>query len=474
MFADAGLATLSKRSPKHPAVQRYHRLRAFVSDGVTYPDEVELLREITGGLLDGLVWADVPSDKDYWSFIPSVDARERVRQSILDPEQFHDVIAEVFFWSWLREQIQSANLVEEVALPDIVVDRGSDLEVWAEVKRVRLGKNPERVGDVIKKANSQLKNANPERVGIVFLSIERAVQRVALDDRIPDDVQRYLHEVERKLASDTNRSVGRIVVSWDDFAVDTEPGRGITYTFRRRSETRTHGQPRGEVPLAVNVTHVEKMITISGEWPAETEEENSGHGPRLTLGNAVVGPRFREFNASWDGIRPQHALEALSEPDAVWHHQFRFGAGEQLLITRRVTGARKPFTMLLIVRLLGDGRREIGEAYRLYDDSDMDRQLHHHPLAAFEALISRYSIPFLFPSPFGSVSINFLRAARLPLPSADPRAVMQLVQLPAGVHALSGASLMRVVSGVPPVCEIEWLWFLDAERYRTDVRERLR
>lgn len=473
MFANVGLANLARRSPGHPAVRRYHRIGEFVKSGVTYPDEIEILREITGGLLDRTVWADAPNDGDYWAFIPDANAQERVRKAILDPEQFHDTIAEVFFWSWLQGQIQSAELVEEIGLPDIVVGRGSNGEVWAEVKRVRLGKNPKRVREVISKANGQIKKAQPEKSGVMFLSIERAVQRVSLDDRVPNDIQPYLEEVERSLASHVNRSVGRVVISWDDFVIDTEPDRGITYGFRRRSITREHHQPRGNVSLPGKITEVERSISISVEWPKEAEEKRSGHGPRLSLGNAVVGPGFREFNASWDGIRPQHALEAFSEPDAVYRYSFRLGSGEQLLVTRRVTVSRQPFTMLLVAHPLADGRQEIGDAYRLYDGPDTTWDLHHHPLATFEVLVSRYGVPFHFCSPSGWALIKLLWAARVPLPSASPDSFFRLCQLPPGVDALSGASRMRVVQGAPPVCEIEWLWFLDEKRYRADVRKQL-
>ncbi|WP_303903594.1 hypothetical protein [Thiohalomonas denitrificans] len=163
MFADVGLANLAENSPHHPAVQQYHRLNDFVRSGVTYPDEVEVLREITSALLDRSVWAVVPSGADYWAFIPNVNARKRVRENILDPDQFNDTVAEVFFWSWLHEQTQAAELLEETGLPDIVIAPGTHTEVWAEVKRVRLGKSPMRIAEVIGKANRQIKNAQPRK-----------------------------------------------------------------------------------------------------------------------------------------------------------------------------------------------------------------------------------------------------------------------------------------------------------------------
>jgi hypothetical protein len=473
MFADPGLGALAKRHPTHPAVQQYLRLGEFIRSGVNYPDEIEILREITSALLDRTVWADAPNNQDYWTFIPNKGAQKRVQDSLFNPEQFHDTIAEVFFWSWLKEQEPSAELVEGVGLPDIVVYRGTTKEIWLEVKRVRLGKNPKRIHEVISKANRQIKNASPEKAGLVFLSIERAVQRVALDDRVPNDIQPYLEEVERKLASGLNRSVGRVVVSWDDFVVDTEPGRSISYRFRRRSVTLTHCQPRARLPLPTSNTEIERTIDLSVKWPTEAEETRSGHGLRHSLDNVVVGPGFREFNASWDGIRPQHALEAFSEPDAVYRYQFRYGGGEQFLVTRRVTVTRKAFTMLLVVHPLADGRQEITDAYRLYDGQNGTKALYRHPLVAFEMLISMYGVPFLFISPSGPVLIKFLRAARVSLPNAAPSAVFQLCQLPQGVDTLSGAARIRLAQKAPPVGEIEWLWFLDEKRYRADVRKHI-
>jgi hypothetical protein len=155
----------------------------------------------------------------------------------------------------------------------------------------------------------------------------------------------------------------------------------------------------------------------------------------------------------------------------VLRYRFKGSSGEQLLMTRRVVTSKRHFTMLLIVRPLSDSRLEIGEAYRLYDGPADRSELHRHPMAAFETLIDRFGVPFGFPSPHGARTIvTFVQAARVALPDDDPMSLIKICSLPRGVNALSGTSSLRFVTRTPPICDVEWLWFLDADRYRSEVR----
>lgn len=473
MFADPGLEELSKADPEHPAVLRYQRLSEITSSAVTYPDELEVIRELTNAVLDRMVWAVPPDSEDYWSFIPDGAARKRVVRNIRIGAKYHDTVAEVFFWSWMLEQTQLADLVEEEGLPDIVVGRGTATETWAEVKRVSLDKNPARLREVLDKANNQLKRAQPDGAGIVFLSVDRPVERATLGDRIPSDVEPYLRQVERRLGSHVGTSLGRVVLVWDEFVIDSAPGQVLSYELRRRSVTREHRTPRGPLSIERDVTRVDRSVHLTGDWPEQGVSNKRPEGrSRVSLKEIVVGPGFREFNAEWDGIRPQHAIEALSDPDATFRYPFRLGPGHQLLATRRVTVSKEPYTLLLLVRPLAKGRSEIGEAYRLYDEVE-GHELHRHPMGAFENLISRYGVPFEIPNQKGTLRVKFVRTARIQVESTDPKAVMRLFPLPKGIDALSGAARFRVVDESPPVCEIEWLWFLDERRYRADVRRRI-
>jgi hypothetical protein len=152
---------------------------------------------ISSLLLDRLTWATGEIEKDILSRIPDPAARLQVRNRINDPEQFGDIMAELFVWGWFNQSGFEADLGEEEGKPDIAVRPPVDTS--AEVKRLRYRTPPRHVRSVLQKANRQIKRARPEGVGIVFVHVERSGSRASLDDRAPSDVQPYIDEAIREL-----------------------------------------------------------------------------------------------------------------------------------------------------------------------------------------------------------------------------------------------------------------------------------
>jgi len=254
MFADDHLDSLRSQVPAHPAVRTYDYLSAAAENRFRWEDAREIARAILTMTIDGATWARPPTSSDFWSLIEDTRARDLVRSRIWNPEAFGDVVAELFYLGWLKTEGFDAELVEREGLPDIRV-RTDRRNLWAEVKRVRIGTKASSIRKKLAKANQQIKNADPKGAGIVFVSLARP-DGASGSDEVPGDMQRYVDEVERQLASGYTRSIAQAIVTFDDWLEPTErPGAKVFFS-RRRSIVVNHPTPRLKLDLpdgAMNV-----------------------------------------------------------------------------------------------------------------------------------------------------------------------------------------------------------------------------
>ena len=250
MFDDPNLVGLRSRHPRHPAVDRFDLLTDLVSSTGGFPWEngSQMAGAIATMLIDRSTWASNTDSTDYWSFITDESVRNQIRRRIWNPQQFGDVLAELFCFGWLMTEGFSTLLVGKEGLPDLMLQLNTG-DLWAEVKRIRLGTQPTRVRKIIAKANRQIKRADPLGVGVAFISLARPVKHTGSDDRPPPDVQPYIDQVERQFASGHTKSVARAIVTWDDWIEHVNPLGVAVYTIRRRSVVLNHQTPRHELTL---------------------------------------------------------------------------------------------------------------------------------------------------------------------------------------------------------------------------------
>lgn len=263
MFDDPGLTALRTKSPHHPAVVRRDALAEFLPRRTRPVSELVQLAASLGVMaIDRQFWMRDASD-DYWSFLTTVGSANRVRQNIRDPADFDETIAEVRTWAHLRFRSVDADLIEEDGKPDIPVARHTPEETWIEVKFVHATTTDNGFRRVLKKANSQLREASSDGAGVAYLWIERPLDARELprtqgeadagrlpsgEDPPPPGVAERLAAVERALASGNFKSVGFVVVAWDDHGYIAD-GTGVTYFVRRQCLVREHPSPRGAVSL---------------------------------------------------------------------------------------------------------------------------------------------------------------------------------------------------------------------------------
>ena len=246
LLADPGLCALRRLSPFHSAVKRYDSISGYLAGtvGFRYPDETDLALEIGGVLLDASLPGDTITPEDVLKLIGDTDVLEQLRKRVANQRQFHDQMAAIACWNLLRANGVAPTLVEKDGLPDISVPVSSEETEWLEVKRIQKGSKPGRARKVIKKANDQIKRADLDGVGAVFMQIERPQQSVVFDDSIPMEVNDYVKEVERELGSGGSKSVATVVIAWDDYMLIGDYPEPTMYVLRRRTIVRKHRTPR--------------------------------------------------------------------------------------------------------------------------------------------------------------------------------------------------------------------------------------
>lgn len=247
LFDDPGLRRLRQRQPLHPAVLRYDAMSATRQGCVRWPDDKDRITLAGVAALDALDMRHADT-KSAWDLVAEPEALRQIKTRLSVPEKFLDQFAVIRCWSMLSGLGIQARLVERDGFPDIRIDLGSD-ESWIEVKRIRLGTSFERVRRVLSKANRQLKKASPEAAGLVYLEVSQPIQVTGLSDAVPADVSQCVAETKREFGSGRSRSIGRVIVAWDDLAILGQPPEFTMFVFRGRSVVLDHPSARSVPPL---------------------------------------------------------------------------------------------------------------------------------------------------------------------------------------------------------------------------------
>jgi hypothetical protein len=247
LFGDPGLEELRARRPAHPAVLRYDAMSTVKQGGVRWPNDHERIIMAGVAALDSL---DVQESgaKAAWELMAEDETLRLIKTRLEPPENFFDQLAVIRCWALLSAQGVNARLIERDGLPDIRVELSSN-DTWIEVKRIRVGTAATRVRRVLSKANRQIKNTLSKASGVAYLEISRPIQVAALTDELPGDVIACVAEVKRELGSGSSRSVGRVIVAWDSFAILGKPPDMTMFVFRRQTIVLDHPSARSIPPI---------------------------------------------------------------------------------------------------------------------------------------------------------------------------------------------------------------------------------
>jgi len=465
MFSDPELTRLRSRWPNHPCVRRYDVIKQYVEDGrgLTFPLDEPLQIEMAEMIIDRSTWGAQPSDESFWHFIDDESVRTLIEARIRDPESYHDIIAEVFFWGWLRAEGVAATIIERESMPDLIIDADEQSPTYAEVKHLHEITPANHVRSVIKKANRQIKTADSEAAGIVFLRVSREGFTASLDDRIPSDVQPVLDEVARSLQVNMYQSVAKVVVAWDEYVSYGEPPHRTMFVFKRRFAVMDHPSPRSRPIVGARFEGGGITVITWVSYGPATASPPEEIFPSIKGKRAVVTQLFRQENELSDGVRASHAMDALLNPDGIERHDI--GSGSVILATRRITIVQPPYTLLVIAWQEEGQVPEIAFGYRLYDNVEEDADLAKVPFAAFMELLVRYGRPVRV----GTTESLFVRSAVVVI-DGDTPLVVAARSSDEGAGMVS--SFITIEQGNPQRAHVAWAFALDNSAYRSDASQR--
>jgi hypothetical protein len=453
MFGDPGLGDLRRRSPGHPAVERFDRLAGFVAAGgaLDAATELDLAVEIGSTFIDHMTWAADRPGADYWAVIPDPAARAFVEGRIKEPTLFHDVVSELFWWGALAQRT-SSTLGEDEGMPDLKI--GWSTPCWADVKRIHVGTGTSRIRRVIEKANQQIKRADGTGVGAALIHLERRGQRASLDDRIPNDVLPFIDEARAALTSGFFRSVAHVAVTWDDYLVIGDT-RATLYAFRRRTFVLEHPAPRSKPNVPAEIWEVGFTV---GCWAYHRAEETVRRLRPLDAGDAIITEVFRNESEFPGGIRATHAAEVFADPQAL--DRFDIDDVAVVLATRKISMGKRPHVALIFATEQPSSKPMIYLGFKLVaaDDVDLD-ELADKPAVAFQTLLRRFGLPIKVGSQAGLFIPYELVSSDLPQ--------TELVKVLWG-EAESGIVVASV--RLNQLWHVRWGFAIDRARYRRSLR----
>jgi hypothetical protein len=471
LFADRGLEKLRTQAPDHPAVTRYDFVKAYSDDAPTlqYPDEYQTVVKLGSILLDRLALDARPLNQDFWTSIADQSSQKEIRARLLDPTQFEVQLSVLNCWSLLRSRGFNAELLEVMGFPDLLVNRGLPTETWLEVKHIQPSTNPPHVRRVIVKANRQIKKATSEGVGIVFLYLERSKQRAVLDDAVPADVQLYLSQVEREIASGSSRSVAQVIVAWDDYMMIGDPPQPTAYFFRRVTRVLEHPNPRKTPTFPLEALQLGRTLVTSVNWRRSTSTGLPKLQPITAEGTTkekriVVTQLFRQESELIDHIRAVHAVTALRNADGLERFDLSDEASNLsvILAAHHVTLGRHPYTLLVLGTENDSEIIEIALGFRIYDAETEKSALWLRPLDAFLHLLKSYGAPIRI----GNLTELWIPKTRIELP-ADGKFVE--VQLQPNEPFILNA-ISKVNNTKPKTVDVAWAFAIRSHEYRRNLR----
>jgi hypothetical protein len=482
IFSDPSLSELRKTDSEHPAVIRYDAIEQLLREegALLLPLHERATFDAAQQLLDAAAWIPAHAEEDVMALLPDEATRAHTLRRLQDASTFDDTMAELFFWGWLVSHDFEAERVEEEGISDIVIARGENAEVRADVKRIHAGTQVGRIARVINKANKQIKRSNPEGGGVAFISLETSTLPALPDDQIPSDIQQYVDAARQAMQSD-NSSVGQAVLTWEDFIVHGEPPQPVGYYIRRRSVVVEHRQPLREpaIPserLQVGHTAVMTLRFSPSEFVNQSPEDllRELRAAVVTdeLGTTAIRlSQHLKDHRRQEAVRPAHVEEAFVKPDSV--AVCRMDDLQQAIVTKRITTAHADF---LLVNLANFDEREghwlLMGAYRLFGSSEELAELAADAPKAFATVLERYGTRFNV----GRNRLWWVPALGLRIPGAASKPPQELIAAVAGAvgvrlgpEGTTFASALKVTSADEVLAG--GMFWIHEDRYERALRE---
>lgn len=268
--------TLTDPNLGHPAAKRWQTCQDLLTqDGfVHWPAQADHISTLQRLQADSLTFIGI-SDGDLQSYrLGKVEGygdnlvQRKLWSRINDPAQFQDLLLELRVASWHKLEGHTVTPTEADGLADLRIDIPDlDLPLLLECKNLSTT-SPNRVGALVRKANTQIRNVGIEAYGILLIEATQVVSTPPdPNGAIPAEIQAIAGLAKRAVSGPKNRAVSRVIVAWDEQIPIGQPPARSGVALRRCHLSIDHEPVAGVRGLAPNVkTYAGGTLLLALDW----------------------------------------------------------------------------------------------------------------------------------------------------------------------------------------------------------------
>jgi hypothetical protein len=249
---------LNGRRFEHPARSRWSLCTEILKQGGTirWPKQREDLPELAALLLDSVSFVTISEGSLHDLRLGDItgyggdSVQRKIESRLPDPRQFDALMLELSMAAWHQSKGHHIRPMEKEGLPDLRVSL-PDIEfpVYVECKRLTTS-SKWGIQKRIRLANKQLRAVDEESYGVMILDISGSVGPVeSISDEMPARVKTIIGYAEQAISGPKNRSVSRVIVSWDDTDIMGEPPARTSVFLRRNTRHLEHEPVEGVTQL---------------------------------------------------------------------------------------------------------------------------------------------------------------------------------------------------------------------------------
>jgi hypothetical protein len=296
--------------PNHPAYRRWKLCDDILKHGgaIRYPEQKESFAELARLVLDAAVFVTLTEGDMNQLKVGSLDlygdnaVRRFIQTRITEADLFEDVMVQLAFGAWHKSEKHVVTPSEKEGFPDLEISIPPYTTPFVfECKRVKSG-TKNKIRKVITKANAQIKVPGKVVYGIATVDVSDVVGTLQVEnDEVPSIVTQVASFARSALGNEFNRSVGAVILLWDDFLTYGKPPEKTLIAFRRRYMIIRHPVPLLEVPLNAPLFN---GYTV--EYTVSWEPRPDFNRYALEFRDLYTKESKQEFN-----ISPEEAADAI-------------------------------------------------------------------------------------------------------------------------------------------------------------------
>jgi hypothetical protein len=405
--------------PGHPAYRRWKLCDDILKQGgaIRYPEQKGLLSELARLVLDCAVFVTLTEGNMNELKLGSLDlygdnaVKKFIQTRVTEAVLFEDVMVQLAFGAWHKSERHNVTPSEKEGFPDLEISIPTyGTPFLFECKRVKSG-TKNRIRKVINKANAQIKVPGKKAYGIATVDISDVVgiQRVE-NDEVPSIVKQVASFVKSALGKEFNRSIGAVVLMWDDYLTYGTPPEKMLFAFRRRYVTITH-----PTPLEVIPTNAPLFNGYTVEYSIHWESRPDFGRYTVQFTEQYVRESQQQFK-----ISPEMVVDAIRRNNR-YHQILLEGGNPDYLFARLPTGDQSSY---ILVYASESSRDRLAVLWAFRVPTDLCPEIHLlNPLHILSKFAEKYGLLIRI----GDIESKFILAHRVQVSSQDTSKVFSIV-----------------------------------------------